>query len=160
LVVIPLAFSTPQSDTDGVINTERCALLYYSDTRKELSRSTSIRIAEVDNCLQRNERQKAPVEDVVICCECNCLSHGRTRTGGFYVHSEGGFVDANIPAVLGLADRAVCEQPSRIDSYVYPEATTQCGWKEAARTNSNGKATASLISQRIATGLSQAGWTN
>jgi len=84
-----------------VLNTEHDVRYFTDSDTREHSRSTSIRIAEVENAGKANERQKAPGEDGGYLWRMETWWRMEERDGGVYVQSEVVSLTRDIPAGLG-----------------------------------------------------------
>jgi hypothetical protein len=84
-----------------VLNTEH-DVQYYRDTPERAhSRSSAVRIAEVENPGKSNEREKTPGDDGGFLWRMETWWRMEERDGGVYVQSEVASLTRNIPAGLG-----------------------------------------------------------
>jgi len=84
-----------------VLNTEH-EVQYFRDARgKAHSRSSAVRIAEVENAGKRNEREKTPGDDDGFLWRMETWWRMEERDGGVYVQSEVASLTRDIPAGLG-----------------------------------------------------------
>ena len=84
-----------------VLNTEHDVRYFTDSETREHSRSSAIRIAEVENAGKANERQKAPGEDGGYLWRMETWWRMEERDGGVYVQSEVVSLTRDIPAGLG-----------------------------------------------------------
>jgi hypothetical protein len=85
-----------------VVLNSRHDVRYFSDSEtREHSRSSAVRIAEVENAGKSNEREKPPGEDGGYLWRMETWWRMEERDGGVYVQSEVVSLTRDIPAGLG-----------------------------------------------------------
>ncbi len=91
-----------------VLNTQHDVRYFHDSNTREHSRSSAVRIAEVENPGKANEREKPAGE----------VAHGRARRRSLRAE-RGGFVDARYSGGFGMADWAVCNEHTEGDPGIY-----------------------------------------
>ena len=84
-----------------VLNTEHDVRYFTDSDTREHSRSSAIRIAEVENAGRGNEHEKRPVDDGGYLWRMETWWRMEERDGGVYVQSEVVSLTRDIPAGLG-----------------------------------------------------------
>jgi hypothetical protein len=84
-----------------VLNTEHDVRYYRDSSERAHSRSSAVRIAEVENSGKSEEREKMPGEDGGFLWRMETWWRMEERDGGVYVQSEVASLTRNIPAGLG-----------------------------------------------------------
>jgi hypothetical protein len=84
-----------------VLNTEHDVQYFHEEPGKAHSRSTAVRIAEVENAGKKDEREKAPGDDGGFMWRMETWWRMEERDGGVYVQSEVASLTRDIPAGLG-----------------------------------------------------------
>ena len=84
-----------------VLNTEHDVRYFPDSDTREHSRSSAMRIAEVENAGKANEREKAPGDDGGYLWRMETWWRMDERDGGVYVQSEVVSLTRDIPAGLG-----------------------------------------------------------
>ena len=84
-----------------VLNTEHDVRYYRDSTARAHSRSSAIRIAQVDNAGQSNEREKRAGDDDGFLWKMETWWRMEERDGGVYVQSEAASLTRDIPISLG-----------------------------------------------------------
>jgi hypothetical protein len=84
-----------------VLNTEHDVQYYRDSPEREHSRSSAVRIAEVENAGKSDEREKTPGDDGGFLWRMETWWRMEERDGGVYVQSEAASLTRNIPAGLG-----------------------------------------------------------
>jgi len=84
-----------------VLNTEHDIRYFHDSERQAHSRSSAVRIAEVENAGKGNEREKSPGEDGGFLWRMETWWRMEERDGGVYVQSEVVSLTRDIPAGLG-----------------------------------------------------------
>jgi hypothetical protein len=84
-----------------VLNTRHDVHYFRDSERQEHSRSSAVRIAEVENPGKRDEREKPPGEDGGFLWRMETWWRMQERDGGVYVQSEVVSLTRDIPAGLG-----------------------------------------------------------
>jgi hypothetical protein len=84
-----------------VLNTEHDVRYFTDSDTREHSRSSAIRIAEVENAGKSNEREKRPGDDGGYLWRMETWWRLEERDGGVYVQSEVVSLTRDIPAGLG-----------------------------------------------------------
>ena len=84
-----------------VLNTQHDVRYFRDSGTREHSRSSAIRIAEVENAGKPNEREKPPGEDGGYLWRMETWWRMEERNGGVYVQSEVVSLTRDIPAGLG-----------------------------------------------------------
>ncbi|MFI5058058.1 MAG: hypothetical protein ACHQLQ_07715 [Candidatus Acidiferrales bacterium] len=84
-----------------VLNTEHDVQYYRDSPERAHSRSSAVRIAEVDNPGKSDEREKKPGDDGGFLWRMETWWRMEERDGGVYVQSEVASLTRNIPAGLG-----------------------------------------------------------
>jgi hypothetical protein len=83
-----------------VLNTEHEVEYFHDAPGKAHSRSSAVRIAEVENAGKRDEREKTPGDDGGFLWRMETWWRMEERDGGVYVQSEVASLTRDIPAVL------------------------------------------------------------
>jgi hypothetical protein len=83
-----------------VLNTEH-EVQYYHDAGRAHSRSSAVRIAEVENAGKKDEREKTPGDDGGFLWRMETWWRMEERDGGVYVQSEAASLTRDIPLGLG-----------------------------------------------------------
>lgn len=83
-----------------VLNTEHDIEYFHDGSERAHSRSSAVRIAEVENAGQKNEREKPPGEDGGYLWRMETWWRFEERDGGVYVQSEVVSLTRDIPVVL------------------------------------------------------------
>ena len=83
-----------------VLNTEHEVQYFHDAPRKAHSRSSAVRIAEVENAGKSDEREKTPGDDGGFMWRMETWWRMEERDGGVYVQSEVASLTRDIPAVL------------------------------------------------------------
>jgi len=89
-----------------VLNTEHEVQYFHDAPRKAHSRSSAVRIAEVENAGKRDEREKTPGDDDGFLWRMETWWRMEEKDGGVYVQSEVASLTRDIPTVLGWMIRA------------------------------------------------------
>jgi hypothetical protein len=84
-----------------VLNTEHDVQYYRDSLERAHSRSSAVRIAEVENAGRNDEREKTPGDDRGFLWRTETWWRMEERGGGVYVQSEVASLTRNIPAGLG-----------------------------------------------------------
>jgi hypothetical protein len=84
-----------------VLNTEHDVRYYRDSAARVHSRSSAVRIAEVENPGKSDEREKSPGHDGGFLWRMETWWRMEERDGGVYVQSEAASLTRNIPAGLG-----------------------------------------------------------
>ncbi len=84
-----------------VLNTEHEVRYYRDSPLRAHSRSSAVRIAEVENAGKSDEREKAPGDDGGFLWRMETWWRMEERDGGVYVQSEVASLTRNIPVGLG-----------------------------------------------------------
>jgi hypothetical protein len=84
-----------------VLNTEHDVQYYRDSPERAHSRSSAVRIAEVENAGKSDEREKKPGDDGGFLWRMETWWRMEERDGGVYVQSEVASLTRNIPAGLG-----------------------------------------------------------
>jgi hypothetical protein len=84
-----------------VLNTEHDVQYYRDSSERAHSRSSAVRIAEVENPGKREEREKMPGDDGGFLWRMETWWRMEERDGGVYVQSEVASLTRNIPTGLG-----------------------------------------------------------
>lgn len=84
-----------------VLNTEHEVQYYRDSPERAHSRSSAVRIAEVENPGKRDEREKTPGDDGGFLWRMETWWRMEERDGGVYVQSEAASLTRKIPAGLG-----------------------------------------------------------
>jgi hypothetical protein len=84
-----------------VLNTEHDVRYFRDSETREHSRSSAVRIAEVENAGKPNEREKPPGEDGGFLWRMETWWRMEERDGGVYLQSEVVSLTRDIPAGLG-----------------------------------------------------------
>lgn len=84
-----------------VLNTEHEVQYFRDAPGKAHSRSSAVRIAEVENAGKRNEREKTPGDDDGFLWRMETWWRMEERDGGVYVQSEVASLTRDIPTGLG-----------------------------------------------------------
>jgi hypothetical protein len=84
-----------------VLNTEHEVQYFHDAAGKAHSRSSAVRIAEVENAGKSNEREKAPGDDDGFMWRMETWWRIEERDGGVYVQSEVASLTRDIPTGLG-----------------------------------------------------------
>jgi hypothetical protein len=84
-----------------VLNTEHEVQYFHDAPGKAHSRSSAVRIAEVENAGKSDEREKTPGEDDGFMWRMETWWRMEERDGGVYVQSEVASLTRNIPTGLG-----------------------------------------------------------
>lgn len=84
-----------------VLNTQHDVHYFHDSAIREHSRSSAVRIAEVENAGKSNEREKPPGEDGGYLWRMETWWRMEERDGGVYVQSEVVSLTRDIPAGLG-----------------------------------------------------------
>jgi hypothetical protein len=84
-----------------VLNTEHDVQYYRDTSERAHSRSSAVRIAEVENPGKSEEREKMPGDDGGFLWRMETWWRMEERDGGVYVQSEVASLTRNIPAGLG-----------------------------------------------------------
>ena len=84
-----------------VLNTEHDVQYFHEEPGKAHSRSTAVRIAEVENAGKKDEREKAPGDDGGFMWRMETWWRVEERDGGVYVQSEVASLTRDIPTGLG-----------------------------------------------------------
>jgi hypothetical protein len=84
-----------------VLNTEHDVQYYRDSLERAHSRSSAVRIAEVENAARNDEREKTPGDDRGFLWRTETWWRMEERGGGVYVQSEVASLTRNIPAGLG-----------------------------------------------------------
>jgi hypothetical protein len=84
-----------------VLNTEHDVQYYRDSPQRAHSRSSAVRIAEVENPGKSDEREKTPGDDGGFLWRMETWWRMEERDGGVYVQSEVASLTRNIPAGLG-----------------------------------------------------------
>lgn len=84
-----------------VLNTEHDVQYYRDSPERAHSRSSAVRIAEVENSGKSDEREKTPGDDGGFLWRMETWWRMEERDGGVYVQSEAASLTRNIPAGLG-----------------------------------------------------------
>jgi hypothetical protein len=84
-----------------VLNTEHDVQYYRDSPERAHSRSSAVRIAEVENPGKSDEREKTPGDDGGFLWRMETWWRMEERDGGVYVQSEVASLTRNIPAGLG-----------------------------------------------------------
>jgi hypothetical protein len=84
-----------------VLNTEHDVQYYRDSPERAHSRSSAMRIAEVENAGRNDEREKTPEDDGGFLWRMETWWRMEERDGGVYVQSEVASLTRNIPTGLG-----------------------------------------------------------
>ena len=84
-----------------VLNTEHEVQYFYDAPGRAHSRSSAVRIAEVENAGKSDEREKAPGDDGGFMWRMETWWRMQERDGGVYVQSEVASLTRDIPVGLG-----------------------------------------------------------
>jgi hypothetical protein len=84
-----------------VLNTEHDVQYYRDSPERAHSRSSAVRIAEVENPGESDEREKTPGDDGGFLWRMETWWRMEERNGGVYVQSEVASLTRNIPTGLG-----------------------------------------------------------
>ncbi len=84
-----------------VLNTEHDVQYYHDSPEGAHSRSSAVRIAEVENAGKNAEREKTPGDDGGFLWRMETWWRMEERDGGVYLQSEVASLTRNIPAGLG-----------------------------------------------------------
>ena len=84
-----------------VLNTEHEVQYFHDGTQKAHSRSSAVRIAEVENAGKSDEREKVPGDDRGFMWRMETWWRMGERDGGVYVQSEVASLTRDIPTGLG-----------------------------------------------------------
>jgi hypothetical protein len=84
-----------------VLNTEHDVQYFHDAPGKAHSRSSAVRIAEVENAGESDEREKAPGDDDGFMWRMETWWRMEERDGGVYVQSEVASLTRDIPTGLG-----------------------------------------------------------
>jgi len=84
-----------------VLNTEHEVQYFHDAPRRAHSRSSAVRIAEVENAGQSDEREKTPGDDGGFLWRMETWWRMEERDGGVYVQSEAASLTRNIPTGFG-----------------------------------------------------------
>ena len=84
-----------------VLNTEHEVQYFHDAPRKAHSRSSAVRIAEVENAGKRDEREKTPGDDDGFLWRMETWWRMEEKDGGVYVQSEVASLTRDIPKGLG-----------------------------------------------------------
>jgi hypothetical protein len=84
-----------------VLNTEHEVQYFHDAPGKAHSRSSAVRIAEVENAGKSDEREKAPGDDDGFMWRMETWWRMEERDGGVYVQSEVASLTRDIPTGLG-----------------------------------------------------------
>ena len=84
-----------------VLNTEQDVLYYRDSPTREHSRSSAVRIAQVENAGKSDEREKTPGDDDGFLWRMETWWRMEEGDGGVYVQSEVASLTRNIPRGLG-----------------------------------------------------------
>jgi len=96
---VVFAFRQAQGNT-VVLNTQHDVRYFHDSPARAHSRSSAVRIAEVENAGKSDEREKPPGEDGGFLWKMETWWRMEERDGGTYVQSESVSLTRDIPPVL------------------------------------------------------------